>query len=84
MEEGRSTFEILTGTPTRERPVGRPRRRWEDSIIKDLKEIGINSRNWVDSAQDRILEDPCECGIEPPGSIIYRVSKLEEEKLLKK
>ena len=30
-----------------------PRRRWEDSIRMDLKEIDINMRNWVDSAQDR-------------------------------
>ena len=32
------------------RPLGRPRRRWEDNISLDLKEIGINTRNWVDSA----------------------------------
>ena len=44
---------ILTGKPTGKRPLGRPRRRWEDCIIMDLKEIGINTRNWVDSAQDR-------------------------------
>ena len=33
--------------------MGRPRRRWEDTIRMDLKEIGINAWNWVDSAQDR-------------------------------
>ena len=49
MEEGRSTFKILTGTPAGKRPLGRPRRRWEDNIRMDLKEIGINTRNWVDS-----------------------------------
>ena len=53
MEEGRSAFKILTGKPTGNRPLGRPRRRWEDNIIMDLKEIGINARNWVDSAQNR-------------------------------
>ena len=53
MEEGRSTFKILTGTPTGKRPLGRPRRRWEDNIRMDLREISINTRNWVDSAQDR-------------------------------
>jgi hypothetical protein len=31
----------------------RPRRRWEDNIGMNLKETGVNSRNWVDSAQDR-------------------------------
>jgi hypothetical protein len=52
MEEGKSAFKILTGSPTRKRPLEMPRRRWEDSIRMDLKEIGINTRNWVDSAQD--------------------------------
>ena len=33
--------------------MGRPRRTWEDNIRMDLEEIGINARNWVDSAQDR-------------------------------
>jgi hypothetical protein len=53
MEEGRSAFKILTGTSAGKRPIGRPRRRWEDNIKIDLKEIVINTRNWVDSAQDR-------------------------------
>ena len=53
MEEGRSAFKILTGTPTGKIPLGRPWRRWEDNIRIDLKEIGINMRNWVDSAQDK-------------------------------
>jgi hypothetical protein len=52
MEEGRSGFKILTGIPTGKRHLERPRRRWEDHIIMDLIEIGINTRNWVDSAQD--------------------------------
>ena len=41
------------GKPTEKRPSGRPRSRGEDHISMDLKEIGINTRNWVDSAQDR-------------------------------
>ena len=48
--EGRNTFKILTGNPTGKIPLGRPRRSWEDNIRIDLKEIGINTRNWVDSA----------------------------------
>ena len=39
--------------PTGKRPLGRPRRRWEDNIRMDLEEIGINSGTWVDSAHDR-------------------------------
>ena len=37
----------------RKRTLRRPRRRWEDNIRMDLREISINTRNWVDSAQDR-------------------------------
>ena len=47
MEEGRSTFNILTGKPT-----GKETFR-EDNIRMDLEEIGINALNWVGSAQDR-------------------------------
>ena len=50
LEEGRSALKILTGKPTGKRPSGR--RRW-DNIRMDLKEIGVNTRNWVDSTQDR-------------------------------
>jgi hypothetical protein len=53
MEEGRSSFKILTGTPAKKRPLERSRRRWEDNIRSDLKEIGINRRNWFDSTKDR-------------------------------
>ena len=37
MEEARSALKILTGTPAGKRPLGRPKRRWEDNIIMDLK-----------------------------------------------
>ena len=53
MEEGRSAFKILTGKCTEKRPLGSPRRRWEDNFRVDLKKIGINKRNQVDSAQNR-------------------------------
>ena len=48
MKESRSAFKMLTGKPTRKRPLGRPRHRWED-----LEEIGLNAGNWVDSVYDR-------------------------------
>ena len=44
MQEG-TTLNILTSTHTGKRPLGRPRRRWEDNIRLDLKEVGINTRN---------------------------------------
>ena len=53
MEEGRNAFKCLTGKSTGKRPLGRPRRRWEDNIRMDLEGIGINAGNWDDSAQDR-------------------------------
>ena len=53
MEEGRNAFKILTGTPTGKSHSERSRHRWEDNISMDLKEIGVNTRNWVDSALDR-------------------------------
>ena len=56
---------MLTGKLAGKRPLGRPRRRWEDNIRMDLTEIGVITRNWIDSTQ----EGPCECGIEPLGSI---------------
>ena len=52
-EEGRSAFKMLIGKPTGKRPLGKPKRRWEDNIRIDLKEIGITAGNFVDSAQDR-------------------------------
>ena len=52
MDEGRSAFKILTGTPAENKPLKRPMSRWEGNIRMDLKEIDIDTRNWVDSAQD--------------------------------
>ena len=46
-------FSIQAGKPTGKRPLGSPRRRWEDNIRVELEEIGMNVGNWVDSAQDR-------------------------------
>ena len=47
MDEGRSAFKILTGKPTGNRPLSRPRRRW-DNIRMHFKEIGISTRYWVE------------------------------------
>jgi hypothetical protein len=53
MVEGRIAFKILTGKPKGNKPLGRPSRRREENIRMDLNEICINTRGWVDSAQDR-------------------------------
>ena len=41
------------GKPKGERPLGRPRCRWEDNIKTDLQEVGCEGMNWIDVAQDR-------------------------------
>ena len=46
-------FKILTGKPVSNMPLRRSRRRCEDNIRIDLKKIGVNRRNWIDSDQDR-------------------------------
>ena len=53
LEEDRTALKIVPGTPIGKKLLGMPRRRWEDNIRIDLKEIVINTRNWVHSAQDR-------------------------------
>ena len=68
MEAGRSAFKILAGKPTEKRHLGRPRHRLEDNIRMDLKEMGINTRNLVDSAQGRdYWKAHYDCGIELSG-----------------
>jgi hypothetical protein len=51
--EGRGVCRILVRRPEGKRPLGRPRRRWEDNIKMDLREIGIDGANWIHLAQER-------------------------------
>jgi hypothetical protein len=53
MGEGRVAYRILVGKPERRRPLGRPRRRWEDNIKMDLQQVGWGGMDWIDMAQDR-------------------------------
>ena len=53
MEESRRSFKIVRDKATGKRSSGRSRHRWEVNIRMDLKEIDINTRNWIDSAHDR-------------------------------
>jgi hypothetical protein len=50
---GRNSYRILVGKPEGKRPLGRTKRRWKDNIIKYLREIGWDSMDWIDLAQDR-------------------------------
>jgi hypothetical protein len=52
--EGRGVYRVLVGRPEGKRPLGRPRRGWEDNIKLDLREIGIDRTNWIQLAQDRV------------------------------
>jgi hypothetical protein len=53
--ERRGVYRILVLRPEGKRPLGRPRRRWEDNINMHLSEIRIDGANWIRLAQDRVL-----------------------------
>ena len=52
MGEGRGVHRVLVGKPEGKRPLGRPRRRWEDNIKMDLQVVG-GGGDWMELAQDR-------------------------------
>jgi hypothetical protein len=54
MGEGRGVYGVLVGRLEGKRPLGRPRRKWEDNIKMDLRETGIDWANWIRLAQDRV------------------------------
>jgi hypothetical protein len=53
MGEGRGVYRLLVGRPERKIPLGIPRRRWEDNIKMELREIGFDGANWIRLAYDR-------------------------------
>jgi hypothetical protein len=57
MGEERRVYKVLVGKPEGKpegkRPLGRPRRRWEDGIGMDLREIGLGVVDWIRLSQDR-------------------------------
>jgi hypothetical protein len=53
MRENMNTYSIFVGKPEGKRPLGRRRSRWEDNIKMDLREIGWDSMDWIDLAQNR-------------------------------
>jgi hypothetical protein len=46
-------YRVLVEKPEGKRPLGRPRRRWEDDIKMDLKEVGASCGDWLVLAKDR-------------------------------
>jgi len=53
MGEERGVYRVLVGKPEGRRPLGRPRRRWVDTIRMDLQEMGCGYMDWIGLAQDR-------------------------------
>ena len=51
--EGRGLYRVLVGKPEGKRPLGRPRRRWEDNTKMDLQEVGCGAMDRVEMAQNR-------------------------------
>jgi len=49
----RGVLRVLVGKPEGKKPLGRPRRRWEDNIKMDLQEAGCGGMDWIELAQDR-------------------------------
>ena len=45
-------YRVLVGKPKGKKPLGRPRRRWEDNIKMDLQEVGCGGMDWIDLVQD--------------------------------
>jgi hypothetical protein len=64
-------YNTLVGKPKRKRPLGRPRRRWEDNVRMDIRETGWESVDGInlDQDKDQWLAGFCEHGNEPSGSI---------------
>jgi len=60
----RVVYTVLVGKREGKRPLGRPRRRWEDNVKIDLQEVG--AMDWIELDQNR---DTCECGNKPSGSV---------------
>jgi hypothetical protein len=53
MGEERKVYKVLVGKPEGKRPLGRPRRWWEDGIRMDLREIRLGGVDWIRLSQDR-------------------------------
>jgi hypothetical protein len=68
MGEERKVYKFLVGKPERKRPLGRPRRRWENGIRMDLETgLGVCGFDSTGSGQGP-MAGCCECGDEPSGS----------------
>jgi hypothetical protein len=83
MEEERKVYKVLVGKPEGRRPLGRPRRRWEDGIRMDLREIGLGGMDWIRLSQDRdrwravVSDEPSgSCARELVSDTVYQIQLL--------
>ena len=53
IEQSRNAYRVLVGKPEGKRHLGRPKRRWEDNIKINLREVGCDPGDWIDLAEDR-------------------------------
>ena len=53
MGKRRGVYRVLEGKPEGKKPLGRPRRKWEDNIKMDLQEVGCVGMDWIELVQDR-------------------------------
>ena len=68
MEQSRHAYRILVRKPEAKSPSGRPRRRWEDNIKMDLREVGCDAGDWISiSSRWGAIPDLCKSGNEPPN-----------------
>jgi hypothetical protein len=51
---GESEYRVLIGKPEGKRPLGKPRRKWDNNIKMDLQEVGCVGMDWIELAQDRV------------------------------
>ena len=71
--ECKGVYRVLVGIPKGKRPLGRPRRRWENNI-NVFSGSGMWGVDWIELAQDRdrLRAGTCNCGNEPSGSVKCR------------
>jgi hypothetical protein len=53
MADRRGVYWVMVGKPEGTRPLGKPRRRWENNIKMNLQDVGCGDMDWMERAQDR-------------------------------
>jgi hypothetical protein len=79
MGEERKVYKVLVGEPERKKPLGRPRRRWENEITMDLREIGWGCGLDSTGSGYGPVAGCCECGDEPSGSCVTELVTLQRK-----